>query len=87
MTTNTTAPAAKRTLKVIEGGDMSRRATRTRSRRCGIVVRKTWDEEIDGLVSRIPRGLDDNDLILGWSRPERIPSRGHARAFDHAGAR
>ena len=32
-----------------------------------IVRMKTWNEKTDGLVSRIPQGLIDNDLILGWS--------------------
>jgi hypothetical protein len=32
-----------------------------------IVRMKTWDEKANALVSRIPQGLIDNDLILGWS--------------------
>jgi predicted Mrr-cat superfamily restriction endonuclease len=39
-----------------------------------IVRMKTWDEETDGLVSRIPQGLDDNDLILGWSSAQGLVS-------------
>ena len=35
-----------------------------------IVRMKTWDEETQQIISRIPDGLRDNDLILGWSSAE-----------------
>src|ERR1700686_2583341 len=46
-----------------------------------IVRMKTWDEKTSGLVSRIPQGLIDSDLILGWSSAQGLISEESWESF------